>query len=343
MRNGTFIALVVITAFLGSQSLGIHAASAEAKQSGAGEVPRRADGRPDLGGVWDFRSSTPLERPAEVGDETGQEVGDETGQAEEAADETPLERGLRIGAYNQFWSDAGTPVPEDARASLIVDPPDGRIPSLRPGALRQVGSYMEEDLESTRPIRYRGGGISPDGPEDRGLAERCLLGFNTGPPVIPGGYNENIQIFQTADYVVVFHEMVHDARIVPLDGRPHLPNSVRQWMGDPRGYWDGDTLVIESTNFSDKTMSFNDSLTSGFGTGKTLHLTERFRRINGETLEYEFTVNDPVTFTQPFTGIIPMTKNQGQVYEFACHEGNYGLIDILAGARAEEAATQGSR
>ena len=308
MRNDTFSALLVITAFLGSQSPGIHAASAESEQSGAGEVPRRADGRPDLQGVWDFRSSTPLERPVEVGDQTG--------QAEETEDETPLERGLRIGAYNQFWTDAGTPVPEDARASLIVDPPDGRLPSLRPGALRQVGSYMEEDLESTRPIRYRGGGISPDGPEDRGLAERCLLGFNTGPPVIPGGYNENIQIFQTADYVVVFHEMVHDARIVPLDGRPHLPNGVRQWMGDPRGYWDGDT--------------------SGMGTGKTLHLTERFRRINGETLEYEFTVNDPVTFTQPFTGIIPMTKNQGEVYEFACHEGNYGLIDILAGARAED-------
>ena len=173
-----------------------------------------------------------------------------------------------------------------------------------------------------------------------------MIGFNAGPPVIPGGYNENLQIFQTPDYVVVLHEMVHDARVVPLDGHPHLPEGIRQWIGEPRGYWDGDTLVIESTNFSDKTLSFNDSLTSGMGTGKTLHLTERFRRVGADTLEYEYTVNDPATFTRPFTGMIPMTKTEGPIFEYACHEGNYGLMDILAGARMEEqeqAAAEGAR
>ena len=226
---------------------------------------------------------------------------------------------------------------EDGRTSLIVNPPDGRLPPLAPGALRQVGSYVA-DLPSERPIRYRGGGIVPDGPEDRGLAERCLVGFNTGPPIIPGAYNQNIQVFQTADHVVIYNEMVHDSRIVALDGSPHLPDGIRQWMGNSRGHWDGDTLVIESTNFSNRTLSFNDSLTSGMGTGTTLHLTERLHRVDAHTLEYEFTVNDPSTFTRPFTGMIPMTKNDGLVFEFACHEGNYGLLNILRGVRQEELA-----
>ena len=225
---------------------------------------------------------------------------------------------------------------EGSRTSIIVDPPDGRLPSLVPGAVRQVGSYQKPYTSGERPVRYRGGGLYPEGPEDRGLAERCLVGFNAGPPVLPGGYNQNLQIFQTADYVVILHEMVHDARIVPLDGRPHLPDSIRQWMGNPRGRWEGDTLVIESTNFTDKTSSFNDSPSSGMGTGRTLRLTERLRRVNADTLEYEFTVNDPATFTRPFTGIIPMRRSTEPLFEFACHEGNYGMTNILAGARTQE-------
>ena len=333
MRARVFVALFTIVAYIGIASPLAVAQTA----SGVGDqstVPRQPDGRPDLEGVWDFRSRTPLERPAETGDQTAR-------TDEEAAAVAPPRRG--VGAYNRFWSDAGTPVAENDRTSLIVDPPDGKIPSLVPGAARQVGSYFA-DLDGKRPVRYRGGGIRADGPEDRGLAERCLVGFNTGPPVIPGGYNENIQIFQTSDYVVIFHEMVHDARIIPLDGRPHLPDRVRQWMGDPRGYWEEDTLVIESMNFTSKTLSFNDSLTSGMGTGKTLHLTERLRRVDVDTLEYEFTVNDPATFTHPFTGIIPMKKTEGPIFEYACHEGNYGLVDILAGARMDEqAAAEGTR
>ena len=299
-------------------------------------MPRRSDGRPDLMGVWDFRSSIPLERRVEPSDPPARR---ETVAVEEqddaaSADSAPAPRG--VGAYNRFWSD-GPGVTEDGRTSLIVDPPDGRLPPLAPDALRQVGSYVA-DLPSERPIRYRGGGIVPDGPEDRGLAERCLVGFNSGPPIIPGAYNQNIQVFQTTDHVVIYNEMVHDARIVALDGSPHLPGGIRQWMGDSRGHWDGDTLVIESTNFSARTLSFNDSLTSGMGTGTTLHLTERLRRVDAHTLEYEFTVNDPSTFTRPFTGMIPITKNEGLVFEFACHEGNYGLRNILRGARLAQTA-----
>jgi hypothetical protein len=181
----------------------------------------------------------------------------------------------------------------------------------------------------------RAAGIGADSYEDRGLAERCLLGFNSGPPIVPAGYNQNIQIFQTPDHVVILHEMVHDARVVPLDGRGHLSDGVRQWMGDSRGYWDGDVLVVETTNFTDKTASFNPSVATGAGTGTSLHLTERFSLADDDTLRYEFTVNDPTTFTQPFTAILPMKRGEG-MYEYACHEGNYGLSNILSGARQEE-------
>ena len=225
------------------------------------EPPRLPDGRPDLQGVWDFRTLTPLERPADLADKavlTDEEASELESQAaaRDAAANAPTERGDEIlpvggdvGAYNAFWVDQGAGVVEGQRTSLIVDPPDGRLPALQRGVEMQQLS-LAEDLGGTLPVRVRAAGIGTDSHEDRGLAERCLLGFNTGPPIVPVGYNQNIQIFQTADHVVIFHEMVHDARIVPLDGREHLPASVRQWMGDSRGYWDGDTLVIESTNFT---------------------------------------------------------------------------------------------
>ena len=247
--------------------------------------------------------------------------------------------------YNEFWYDRGTTVVEDKRSSLIVDPPDGRLPPVRPGTPEQVGS-AGEDLPGHRPVRYRAGGIGADGPEDRGLGERCLVGFNSGPPVIPSAYNNNLQLFQTAGYVVILNEMVHDARIVPLDGRPHLPKDVHQWMGDARGHWDGDTLVVETTNFTDKTGSFSPTITSSVGTGQTLTLTERFRRVDADTLLYEYTVDDTATFPRPFTAAIPMRKSDLPIFEYACHEGNRGLSNILAGARAAEqvaAPTQGPR
>jgi len=307
--------------------------------------PRTTEGKPDLQGVWDFRTLTPLERPAAAGDKarlTAEEkaAAESKAAARTAAQSAPTERkgvlpvGGAVGAYNDFWLDSGAKVVDDHRTSLIVDPPSGRLPPVQPGIDVQVGS-ASEDTPGHRPVRFRTGGIGGDSYEDRGLAERCLLGFNSGPPIIPGGYNQNIQIIQTHDHVVILNEMVHDARIVPLDGRPHFPPNIRQWMGDGRGRWEGDTLVIESTNFSDKTASFNASISTAIGTGGTLHLVERFRRVADDTLLYEYTVTDPRTFTQPFTVRLPMKKGE-DLFEYACHEANYGLTNVLSGARAAE-------
>ena len=309
------------------------------------EPPRLPDGRPDLQGVWDFRTLTPLQRPE---DQESAVLSDEEAAAIEARSaarsaelNAPTERtgellpaGGAVGGYNHYWVDQGAGVVDDQRTSLIVDPPDGRLPALRPG-FELVELSLGEDRPGTRPVRVRAAGIGADGFEDRGLAERCLLGFNSGPPIVPAGYNQNLQIFQTPDHVVILHEMVHDARIVPLDGRGRLPAAISQWMGDSRGYWDGDTLVVESTNFSDKVASFNPSVATAVGDGSTLRLTERFRRAADDTLLYEFTVDDPTTFTRPFTAVLPMKRGEG-MFEYACHEGNYGLFNILSGARAAE-------
>ena len=310
------------------------------------EPPRLPDGKPDLQGVWDFRTLTPLQRPESRGEQavlTAEEVAelDSQSAAREAAAfapsevrDEPLPVGGDIGAYNSYWVDQGASVVDGHRTSLIVDPPDGRLPALQPG-IEMATLSLGEDLPGTRPVRVRAAGIGADSWEDRGLAERCLLGFNSGPPIVPAGYNQNIQIFQTADHVVILHEMVHDARIVPLDGRGHLPAGVRQWMGDSRGYWDGDTLVVESRNFSAKTASFNPSVAQAAGSGETLQLTERFSRTGDDTLLYEYTVNDPATFIRPFTAALSMKRGVG-MFEYACHEGNYGLPNMLAGARVAE-------
>ena len=192
-------------------------------------------------------------------------------------------------------------------------------------------------------MRYRIGGVSADGPEDRGLAARCLLGYNVGPPLSPGGYNNNLQLVQSADHVVVLTEMVHDARIVPLTDRPHLPEAVRLWNGDPRGHWDGETLVVETTNFTAKRASFEPGATVALGTGDTLRLVERFTRLDRDTLLYEYTVDDPTTFTAPFTAAVPMTRNADPIFEYACHEGNYGMANMLRAGRAADAEEENVR
>ena len=311
------------------------------------EPPRLPHGTPDLQGVWDFRTLTPLQRPTDRADQavlTAEEVAKiEANAVQRAIDADrpsevrtePLEVGGNVGAYNNFWFDRGAGVVDDRRTALIVDPPDGRVPTVQP-SVPQQGGPAAEDATPKRPVRFRVGGIGMDGPEDRGLAERCLLGFNSGPPIVPAGYNQNLQLFQTASYVVILNEMVHDARIVPLDGRDHLPESIRQLMGDSRGYWDGDTLVVNTTNFTEKTASFNPSVTSAVGSGVTLRLTERFRRVADDTLVYEFTVDDAATFTRPFTASLPMKRGAAPLFEYACHEGNYGMRNLLSGARVEE-------
>jgi len=327
--TGLAAVALVLTSPLGAQS------------ASASDAP----GRPDLSGVWDFRTLTPLERPADLADKEALTAAEAAAIEARAAARTEAlaapsdaEReagpvGGNVGAYNDFWFDSGARVSEDRRTSLIVDPPNGRLPDVLPGVKRQA---LGDDLPSDRPVRLRVGGIGTEGPEDRGLSERCILGFNAGPPITPGGYNQNVQIVQTADHVVIFNEMVHHARVVPLDGRPHLGEDMRQWMGNSRGHWEGETLVVETVGFSDQLSSFSASPFAAVGNAASMRLTERFRRLDHDTLAYEFTVDDPATYVRPFTAVLLMQLSAGKIYEYACHEGNYGLRNILTGARAQE-------
>jgi hypothetical protein len=212
-------------------------------------------------------------------------------------------------------------VASSKQTSIVVDPPNGRVPPLTAEA---------QARNAKRAADRKALGMGPsDNPENRGLAERCITGFNAGPPFSSSAYNNNIQFVQTKDHVVIVNEMVHDARIVPLDGRPHAPLSIRPWMGDSRGKWEGDTLVVETTNFSPKNLYR--------GASENLKLIEKFTRTAADILVYEFTLIDPNTWERPWTGRIPMDKMTEPIYEYACHEGNYGMDGILKGTRAEEA------
>jgi hypothetical protein len=277
----------------------------------------------DLEGIWSNATVTQLERPADL-------AGKATFTPEEAAayEKRVVERSNvdhRTGnaetdvasAYNQFWYDRGTKAVGTRHTSLIVDPVDGRLPPLTPEAQKRV--------QDTRAWAQE---HATDGPEGRSLGERCILWNTAGPPMLPGPYNNNFQIFETRDQVVILNEMIHDARVIPLDGRPHLASNIRQLMGDSRGHWEGNTLVVDTTNFSGKF--------SVRGSDENLHLTERFTRVSPDTLLYEFTVDDPTAFTRPWTAQIPVTRTKGPIFEYACHEGNYAMTDILAGARAAE-------
>ena len=304
-------------------------AAAQTAAAKASSSLRTPWGHPDLQGIWDFATITPLERPKEL-------AGKEVLTAEEAAEfeKKTLEQrnpDRRDGgsqadvgrAYNQFWWDYGSKVVGTKRTSLVVDPPDGRVPPLTPEGQKRA--------EARTVVRQR----PPAGPEDRNLWERCILGGNTGPPMAPGPYNNNFQLFQTPGSVVILNEMINDARIVPLDGRPHLPPAIRQWRGDSRGRWEGNTLVVDTTNFGEET-NFR-------GATANLHVVERFTRSDAETLLYEFTVDDPQTWTKRWSAAIPMTKSAGPIFEYACHEGNYGMFNMLAGARAQEKAEEAAK
>ena len=319
------------------------AADAKAQEPAAGtDLSHTADGRPDLNGVWHFNTTTPLQRPEQLAGQARYTEEEYAALVARTGESRPWDRPPpegSVGSYNQFWWDRGGPV-ADRRTSLIVDPTDGRLPPLRDGAVRQIGS-VERHVPGTLPVRYRIGGFSADGPEERGLAARCLLGYNVGPPLSPGGYNNNLQLFQS--HVVILTEMVQDARIVPIGGRPHLDDAVRLWNGDARGRWEGETLVVESTNFSAQRASFEVGATVALGTGETLRLVERFTRVDRDTLLYEYTVDDATTFTAPFSAAIPMTRSQDPIFEYACHEGNYGMTNMLRAGRFDDAHPENAR
>ena len=309
-------------------------------------APQTAWGTPDLQGVWDFRTITPMERPLDLGDtavlsdEQAAALEAETLAAQAARDsETPFDT---VGNYNQFWFDPGASVVDTQRTSLVVDPPDGRIPAKTPAAQARYDAGTEAGRGQRRHTPTPGGFVEDLGPG--GVQVRCILGFNSGPPMEPGGYNQNMQLFQTEDHVVIFNEMIHNARIVPLDGSPH--GDIPQWVGDSRGRWEGDTLVVETVNFHRET-AFENGLT-----GPRLRLVERFNLVAPDVLMYEVTVDDPTVWTQPWTYQLPMQRNDLPLYEYACHEGNYGIYNILAGARdnpesniltPEEAAAEAAR
>ena len=317
----------------------VAAGQRQASEAGAWDGPRTPWGDPDLQGVWDYWTFTPLQRPETLADTevlTDEEAALFARQAREAA--LAIDRdgpgAGSTGAYGQaVWTERGRATAL-TQPSLIVDPPDGRLPPLTEVETRRVSAHR---AAGRHPVRSRATGVGTDSHDDRGLAERCLVGFSTGPPMLPAGYNNNVQILQAPGYVVLAVEMIHDVRIIRLDGRAHLPARIQQWLGDSRGRWEGDTLVVDTRNFSDKIGSFSTTGVS-WGTGEQLHLVERFTRTDDGMLRYEFTVENPAVFTRSFSASFPMNRSDLPLYEYACHEGNYGLLNILSGARTEERA-----
>jgi hypothetical protein len=270
-----------------------------------------------------------MERPAQLAGKeffTGKEAAEFEAQVagNRNADrrDGPVEQDVSR-AYNDFWYDWGSRVVKTRRTSMVIDPPDGRIPPLTPAA---------QKAQKTRNEAYARRATAP---EDRILTERCLLFPTAGPPMVPYAYNNNYQIVQSPGFVMIQVEMAHDVRIIPLDGSRHFPADVRLWMGDSRGHWEGSTLVVDTTNFTGKT-AFR-------GADENLHVVERFTRIDPETIIYRFAVDDSTAFTKPWTGEVPMVAAKGPLYEYACHEGNLGMVGILAGARADDAADEAAK
>lgn len=296
-------------------------------QTEAWKEPHTSDGVPDLQGVYTFRTITPMQRPESF--EGKVTLSPEEAAAFETAENTRLNRDLfdpitgapsagyapraegGVLSYNEFWYERGIELTRDKRTALIVDPPDGRIP------------YTAGAREKNRVMRANLSAGFADSYHDRSFADRCLMGFNSGPPMVPSAYNNNVMIFQIPGHVVLFNEMIHNARVIPTDGRPH--GNLRQWVGDSRGHWEGDVLVIETTNFVHGT-AFR-------GSTADTHLVERLWRVDPDTVLYEFTIKDPHSFTHPWTAMFPLRRTEGPLFEYACHEGNYGLEGILAGAR----------
>ena len=322
-RFVTVIAMALAAAVAAPVSAGAQSAESEAAM-------RTPDGQPHISGIFTFRTLTPLQRPAALADQ--ETLGAEAAAQFEASERIRLNRDLfdpETGApsagyqsraeggvlsYNEFWYERGIELTADKRTSLVVDPPDGRIP------------FKPEYQAAARIRRLNLRNGFADHYTDRSLADRCIMGFNAGPPMVSSAYNNNVQILQVPGYVVILNEMVHNARVIPLDGRPH--GDLRQWSGDSRGRWEGETLVVETKNFLRET--------SLGGSSKDTYLVERFRRMDPDTVMYEFTVEDPNNFTRPWTAMMPLRRTDGPLFEYACHEGNIGMHGIMAGARRKD-------
>jgi len=298
-----------------------------------GKAPARfrtPDGKPDLSGTYSFSTITPLQRPDSLAGRST--LSDEEAATFAASENTRLNRDLfdpikgqpsagyapraegGVLSYNEFWYERGSRLTNDKRTSLIVDPADGVIPFT--DTARRRNAARTQLSNSGLGDSYR----------DRPLADRCLIGFNSGPPMTPGAYNNNVQIMQAPGVVVILNEMVHNARIIPTDGRPHT--TLRQWSGDSRGRWEGETLIVETINFRRET--------SLQGSTADTRLVERFTRIDADTVRYEFRVSDANSYIRPWSAMVPLVRISEPIYEYACHEGNYALPNILAGARAKE-------
>jgi len=315
-----FVVLVMaVGGFVYGQGVAAKPAPAAAKAKTAWTGPRTIDGQPDLQGTWSNASNIPLERPKELGAkefyteaEAAQAEGNKTDRAPDrvALPEAHYDMS-QFGLANKWVKMA-----PNLRTSLIVGP-EGRVPAFTPEAAKRVAARAAYNREHLY-----------DSAQNRGLSERCIIWGNEGAPMLPQGYNSNLQIFQTSGQVAILQEMIHDVRMIPLDNRPHLPKDVQQWAGDSRGHWEGETLVVETTNFTGKTMLR--------GATENMHVTERFTRTGPDSIVYQFTVEDPNTWVKPWSGEVPMTRSNGRIYEYACHEGNLGMANILSGARADE-------
>ena len=290
------------------------------------------DARPDFEGIWNSATVTPIERPAQLKDKpffTPEEAAAWERQAAERNEEPPpTAKRTGTGTYNAFYREWGTRTVKTLRTSIVTEPPDGRIPALTPAAA---------EIKRRRIERLKKG----ENPEDLGLQDQCVAFLTAGPPMLPYSYNSNYQIVQTRDAVVIHAEMIHDARIIHLDGRPHLSPRMRLPMGDSIGRWEGNTLVIDTTNFDDGGGFYGDA-GGNFGWDRNLHLVERLRLFDGDTLLYQFEIDNPSAFTQPWKGELTMTRSSERIYEFACHEGNYSLTNMLRGYRLDDRKPSGA-
>ena len=288
----------------------------------------RLDGRPLFDGIWNSATVTPLERPPQLKDKaffTPEEAAEWERQVAQRNEEPPpgaAAKSTGTGTYNTFFREFGSQTVKTRRTSIITEPMDGRLPALTP----EAAAVRQRRLEAMK---------TPGSAQDTGLQDRCLAFVTAGPPMLPYSYNSNYQILQTREAIVVYAEMNHDTRIIYLDGRPHLPPTIRLWMGHSIGRWEGDTLVVETTNFNDAG-GYYGSAGGNFGWDRNLRLIERLSLLDRDTLLYQFEMNNPTAFTQPWKGELTMTRTSGPIYEYACHEGNYALPNMLSGYRVSE-------